>query len=88
MVLFSYLNELRISVEEGPSNFDSLTALIIGRVSGFGSSIYLLRVLASFETFPGISRSSAEYYIGFLQFPLAYSSGKVNSERDIFISYF
>ena len=30
MILLSYLDKLSISVEEGPSHLDSLTALIIG----------------------------------------------------------
>ena len=88
MVLFSFFDEVMISLEEGISHLDSLIALIVGRVSGLGSSIYLIRLLASQEMFPGISRSSVEYCIGFLQLPLACSSGKVNSERDIFVSYF
>lgn len=88
MALLSYLDELRIYLEEGISHLESLIALIVGRVSGLGSSIYLIRLLTSQEMFPGISRSSVEYYLGFVQLPLACSSGKVNSERDIFISYF
>ena len=78
MVLFNCLDELIISLEEGISHLESLIALIVGRVSGFGSSIYLIRLLASQEMFPGISRSSVEYCTGFLQFPFACSSGKVN----------
>ena len=47
---FIYLDGFRgfrISLLEGSSQLDSLIALIVGRVSGFGSSIYFIRVLAS-----------------------------------------
>jgi hypothetical protein len=47
VALFSYLDAGKISLEEVISHLDNLIAFIVGRVSGLGSSIYLIRFLAS-----------------------------------------